>query len=68
MMHFQVMVLVDRTWYYEFIDGAGDLESACEILLRKGFFTSHSYGPVWFPPHRIKAVELASSTRPIDPV
>jgi hypothetical protein len=66
MMSYEVSVLVGNTWYQEHVDGCGDLRSACAILLRDGLFTANAYGPVWFPPHRIKAVEMASTTRPFD--
>lgn len=60
MQSFQVRVLIDSMEYVESIDGAGDLASACAILLRDGLMTAEvgtdAYGPVWFPPHRIKQV------------
>lgn len=59
-----VQVLADGKWHQEHIDGAGDLSSACEILMRDGLFTSYEDGPIWYPPHRIKAVILASSPTP----
>ena len=58
MLSFEVTVLTDKGVCQEHIDGAGDLRSACGIILRDGLFTSDERGPIWFPPQRIKAVRL----------
>jgi hypothetical protein len=61
MMSFYIQALADGIWHQERIDGAGDFRSACEIILRDGLLTSNVAGPIWYPPHRIKAVTLAST-------
>lgn len=58
MQSFEVQALAGHVWYQERIDGAGDLASACAIILRTGLMTADEDGPVWFPPHEIKAVKL----------
>lgn len=61
MMSYFVQVLVGGVWHQERIDGAGDMRGACAIILQEGLFTSNEDGPIWYPPHRIKAVTLAST-------